>query len=152
MHDYLVKRVHAGDAALLSAQDDFPLWSAPFGLMLLNHIRLKPKIEALDIGFGSGFPLLELAQRLGNSSTVYGIDPDKAAHERIYGYKPSEAIDGKTISPCIDCSDYGSCKKICKKLEKILKKEQKSLRGPAVDPKLLESLNIEAIKVVEEKK
>ena len=50
--------------------------------MLLDRIRLRPKIEALDIGFGSGFPLLELAQRLGNSSTVYGIDPHKAAHER----------------------------------------------------------------------
>jgi ubiquinone/menaquinone biosynthesis C-methylase UbiE len=70
----------AGD--LLSAQDDFPLWSAPFGLLLLNHIRLRPKIKALDVGFGSGFPLLELAQRLGNSSIVYGIDPHKAAHER----------------------------------------------------------------------
>ena len=70
------------DAALLSAQDDFPLWSAPFGLMLLDHIRLRPNLKALDVGFGSGFPLLELAQRLGNSSTVYGIDPHKAAHER----------------------------------------------------------------------
>ena len=82
MLDYLDRRMHAGDAVLLSAQDDFPLWSAPFGLMLLDHILLRPEIEALDIGFGSGFPLLELAQRLGNSSTVYGIDPDKAAHER----------------------------------------------------------------------
>ena len=57
--------------SLLSAQDDLPLWSAPFGLMLLDHIHLKPKIEALDVGFGSGFPLLELAQRLGDSSTVF---------------------------------------------------------------------------------
>lgn len=82
MFDYLDTKVNAGDAASLSAQDDFPLWSAPFGLMLLDHIQLRPKIQALDIGFGSGFPLLELAQRLGNSSTVYGIDPHKAAHER----------------------------------------------------------------------
>jgi len=82
MLDYFDSKVNTSDAASLSAQDDFPLWSAPFGLMLLDHIRLRPKIEALDIGFGSGFPLLELAQRLGNSSTVYGIDPHKAAHER----------------------------------------------------------------------
>lgn len=82
MLDYLDTKVNSGDAALLSAQDDLPLWSAPFGLVLLNHIRLRPNLEALDIGFGSGFPLLELAQRLGNSSTVYGIDPLKAAHER----------------------------------------------------------------------
>jgi len=82
MFDYLDTKVNAGDAASLSAQDDFPLWSAPFGLMLLDHIQLRTKIQALDIGFGSGFPLLELAQRLGNSSTVYGIDAHKAAHER----------------------------------------------------------------------
>ncbi|MGD8540533.1 MAG: methyltransferase domain-containing protein [Candidatus Aminicenantes bacterium] len=82
MLDYLDTKVDADSGALLSAQDDLPLWSAPFGLVLLNHIRLRPKIKALDIGFGSGFPLLELAQRLGNSSTIYGIDLHKAAHER----------------------------------------------------------------------
>jgi ubiquinone/menaquinone biosynthesis C-methylase UbiE len=81
--DYLDMKVNVGDDVLLSAQDDFPLWSAPFGLVLLDHIRLRPKIKALDIAFGSGFPLLELAQRLGNSSTVYGIDPLKAAHDRV---------------------------------------------------------------------
>jgi len=69
--------------SLLSAQDDLPLWSAPFGLMLLDRIRLRPKIDVLDVGFGSGFPLLELAQRLGDSSTVFGIDPLEAAHERV---------------------------------------------------------------------
>ena len=36
----------------------------------------------LDIGFGTGFPLIELSQRLGNSCTIYGIDPWKAAIER----------------------------------------------------------------------
>ena len=82
MPDYFDTEANMDDAVFLSAQDDFPLWSAPFGLMLLDHIRLRPKIKALDIGFGSGFPLLELAQRLGKSSTVYGIDPHKAAHER----------------------------------------------------------------------
>ncbi len=83
MLDNLDTKVHPDDGTLLSAQDDFPLWSAPFGLMLLDHIRLRPRIEALDVGFGSGFPLLELAQRLGDSSTVFGIDPLEAAYERV---------------------------------------------------------------------
>jgi ubiquinone/menaquinone biosynthesis C-methylase UbiE len=82
MPDDLVTQANTVDGALLSAQDDFPLWSAPFGLMLLDRIQLRPGLNVLDIGFGSGFPLLELAQRLGNSSTIYGIDPHKAAHER----------------------------------------------------------------------
>ena len=61
---------------------NFRFWSAPFGLKLLDAIKLLPNITALDIGFGLGFPLLEIAQRLGSSSKVYGIDPWKAAVER----------------------------------------------------------------------
>jgi len=83
MLDYLHSKVKEDDLAFFSAQDDFPLWSSPFGLVLLDRIRLRPKIKVLDVGFGSGFPLLELAQRLGESSTVYGIDPLKAAHARV---------------------------------------------------------------------
>ena len=71
MLDDLDAKENPVDATLLSAQDDFPLWSAPFGLMLLDHIRLRPNLKALDIGFGSGFPLLELAQILGSSSKMY---------------------------------------------------------------------------------
>jgi arsenite methyltransferase len=59
--------------------DELPLWSAPFGLRLFEQIRLRKNIAALDIGFGAGFPLTELAMRLGNSCTVYGIDPWEAA-------------------------------------------------------------------------
>ena len=70
------------DKDTVSIIDELPLWSAPFGLKLLDAIKLRPNITALDIGFGLGFPLLEVAQRLGNSSKVYGIDPWKAAIER----------------------------------------------------------------------
>jgi len=62
--------------------DELPLWSAPFGLMLLERIPLKPNMKVLDIGFGTGFPMIEIAQRLGKSSTVYGIDPWQAAADR----------------------------------------------------------------------
>lgn len=62
--------------------DECSLWSAPFGLKLLEYIEYKPHITALDIGFGAGFPLTEIALRLGDSSVVYGIDPWKEATER----------------------------------------------------------------------
>ena len=64
---------------LIDVFDEVPLWSAPFGLKLLDAIDYKPNISALDIGFGTGFPLTELAMRLGENSTVYGIDPWKEA-------------------------------------------------------------------------
>ena len=59
----------------VNVYDECSIWSAPFGLKLLDYIDYKPNISALDIGFGTGFPLTEIAMRLGESSKVYGIDP-----------------------------------------------------------------------------
>jgi arsenite methyltransferase len=80
--------------------DECSLWSAPFGLKLLEFVRYKKGLTAIDIGFGTGFPLTELALRLGESSTVYGIDPWKDAIERakkkieFYGIKNIKIIEG----------------------------------------------------------
>jgi ubiquinone/menaquinone biosynthesis C-methylase UbiE len=63
--------------------DELPFWSAPFGLKLLDRIIYKQHVTALDIGFGTGFPVTELAMRLGNTSVVYGIDPWKEAITRV---------------------------------------------------------------------
>jgi ubiquinone/menaquinone biosynthesis C-methylase UbiE len=63
--------------------DELPIWSAPFGLKLLDRIVYKPGISAIDIGFGTGFPLTEIAMRLGPDSTVYGIDPWAEAIARV---------------------------------------------------------------------
>jgi ubiquinone/menaquinone biosynthesis C-methylase UbiE len=62
--------------------DECCVWSAPFGLKLLNYINYRTGIKAIDIGPGTGFPLIEVAMRLGESSTVYGIDPWQEAAER----------------------------------------------------------------------
>lgn len=70
------------DPAFISIVDDLSFWSAPFGLKLLDTVRYKKNICALDIGFGLGFPLIDLAMRLGPSSKVYGIDPWKVGIER----------------------------------------------------------------------
>ena len=59
----------------VNVSDECSIWSAPFGLKLLDYIDYKQNISALDIGFGTGFPLTEIALRLGESSTVFGIDP-----------------------------------------------------------------------------
>jgi arsenite methyltransferase len=86
--------------SLTDVYDELPLWSAPFGLKLLEHIEYKKNLTALDIGFGNGFPLTELAMRLGDSSVVYGIDPWKAAIDRVnrkigcYGITNIKIIEG----------------------------------------------------------
>lgn len=64
---------HAPD--FVDAYDELPLWSATFGLLLFEHLPLRPHSVALDVGCGTGFPLLELAERLGPDSFVHGIDP-----------------------------------------------------------------------------
>lgn len=100
MKDYLKHTFSADDPDLVSVIDELPLWSAPFGLKLLDTIELKPNINALDIGCGLGFPLIEVSQRLGASSKIYGIDPWKTAIDRInlkiktYDIKNVEAIEG----------------------------------------------------------
>lgn len=65
----------------LNGLDELCVWAAPFGMKLLDAVSYKKGITALDIGFGTGFPLIELAMRLGNTSAVYGIDPWKEAIE-----------------------------------------------------------------------
>lgn len=82
---------------LLDVFDELPLWSAPFGLKLLDYIDYKSAISALDIGFGAGFPLTEIAMRLGETSTVYGIDPWKEAIERAYKKLDSYGISNVKI-------------------------------------------------------
>lgn len=68
--------------SFISTFDEMPLWSASFGLLLFKHLELKPNLTAIDIGSGAGFPLIELAERLGKSCKVYGIDPWKNANSR----------------------------------------------------------------------
>lgn len=63
--------------------DELPLWSAPFGLKLLELINYRRNINALDIGFGAGFPLIEVSMRLGSTSKIFGIDPWEEAQERV---------------------------------------------------------------------
>ena len=85
---------------LIDVLDELPLWSAPFGLKLLDAVVYDPNIFALDIGFGTGFPLTELAMRLGETSTVYGIDPWKEAIVRankkinLYGITNIKIFEG----------------------------------------------------------
>lgn len=71
-----------GDPGVVSALDELPLWSAPFGLALLDALRLAPDLRVLDVGCGTGFPCVEIAQRLGPDARVWAVDPWAAALDR----------------------------------------------------------------------
>jgi ubiquinone/menaquinone biosynthesis C-methylase UbiE len=88
----------------IDVADELPVWSAPFGLKLLDYIDYKLNISAIDIGFGTGFPLTEIALRLGDTSVVYGIDTWREAISRVskkvkyYGLNNVRIIEGSAES------------------------------------------------------
>jgi arsenite methyltransferase len=82
MKEYIADKSNISDRDLISIIDELPLWAAPFGLSLLDKVKIGKGLKVLDIGFGTGFPLIEIAQRLGETSMVYGIDPWKEANDR----------------------------------------------------------------------
>jgi arsenite methyltransferase len=68
--------------AVVTAYDELPLWSAAFGLLLLDEVPLAGMTDVLDAGCGTGFPLIELAERLGPAARVHGVDIWAAALRR----------------------------------------------------------------------
>jgi arsenite methyltransferase len=83
MKKYLTATPKIDDGDFVSCIDELPLWSAPFGLSLLDKIEMKAGLKVLDVGCGLGFPLIEIAQRLGNTCRLTGIDPWEMALERV---------------------------------------------------------------------
>jgi ubiquinone/menaquinone biosynthesis C-methylase UbiE len=79
--------------------DELPLWSAPFGLMLLEQIELRPGMTILDVGAGTGFLALELAQRCGAAAQVIAVDPWEAAMQRLIRKLAQLRIEN--VRPCV---------------------------------------------------
>lgn len=63
--------------------DELPLWSAPFGLLLLDRVPMKSGLTILDVGAGTGFLTIELAERCGSGTKVIAVDPWKGAVDRL---------------------------------------------------------------------
>lgn len=73
--------LHSPD--VVSVFDELPLWSARFGLPLLDLIPLREGSTMVDVGAGTGFLTTELAQRCGRSSRVIAVDPWAEAMQRL---------------------------------------------------------------------
>jgi SAM-dependent methyltransferase len=66
--------VDLNDPAAVDGYDELPLWSASSGQLLFRHLPMSRYENVLDVGCGTGFPAIELAERLGSGSTVTGLD------------------------------------------------------------------------------
>lgn len=77
-------------AAIARVFGETSFWSARFGGMLLDHLECRPQSRILDVGCALGFPLFELAHRLGPSCQLVGVDlwdeALDAARERLSTY------------------------------------------------------------------
>lgn len=82
MKNYLNKKIDYLQPDITNTCDELPLWSSPFGLLLLDNFPIGEYSNYLDIGCGTGFPILEIAQRLGNNCHSVGIDPWSEAVKR----------------------------------------------------------------------
>lgn len=94
---YLNSTFDLNDSQIISAIDELPLWSAPFGMKILNNLPFKKNQTVLDIGSGFGFPALEVIQRLGNGSYLYCVDPWEAAAERLKSKAGVYGVDNINI-------------------------------------------------------
>lgn len=59
---------------LVETYDDFCHWSSKPGELLLENILFEENKTVLDIGSGTGFPVITLAERFHPSSEFYALD------------------------------------------------------------------------------
>jgi len=94
--DYL-KSIDYTDPDFGDWHDELPLWSAPFGLFLLDRVPIKPGLTILDVGAGTGFLSLELAQRCGPTAKVFAVDPWQAGMQRFRGKLDHLGLDNVVL-------------------------------------------------------
>jgi arsenite methyltransferase len=100
MTKYLERRHDLEDPAFVANYDELTLWSSRFGALLLDNLELRDSIDILDVGCGTGFPLIELAAIHGPGCRLTAIDPWKAALTRVqakaafHGFSNITVIEG----------------------------------------------------------
>jgi len=85
-----------GNERHVDVYDELPLWSALAGQLLLDHVPLRAG-SVLDLGCGTGFPLLELAERLGRGATVIGLDPWHEGLRRVHRKREAWSVTGVEV-------------------------------------------------------
>jgi arsenite methyltransferase len=89
---------------LADIYDETSFWSARFGALLFDHLEIHRGIRGLDVGCGTGFPLIELAHLHGASSRFTGVDIWADALERarvkleLHGLTNVDLVDADVAS------------------------------------------------------
>jgi ubiquinone/menaquinone biosynthesis C-methylase UbiE len=100
MTDYLDSARELTSAEVAEVFNELSFWAARFGILLFDHLELRPNLAILDIGCATGFPLFELANVHGPSCRVTGIDVwqealvQAARKRRIYEWRNVQLVAG----------------------------------------------------------
>jgi ubiquinone/menaquinone biosynthesis C-methylase UbiE len=97
---YLNRQYYVNDNAIVSLFDELSLWSSYFGRILMDNVPLRKVMTVLDVGCGTGFPLLELAQRLDPLSRLTGIDVWENAVKRAIWKKEQYELTNVEVICC----------------------------------------------------
>ncbi len=89
--------IDLGHPDLGDLYDELPLWSAPFGALLLDRVPVRRGMTVLDVGAATGFLSMELALRCGSNSQIIAVDPWKSAVTRLRRQLAHRGIDNVRV-------------------------------------------------------
>src|SRR5215208_4871900 len=98
MTDYLKRATDYRQVEIASAFDELSFWSSRFGHLLFKHMELRGAVRVLDLGFGTGFPMIELAHTLGPTSRITGLDLWREAMARARLKLKTYALSNVTMA------------------------------------------------------
>jgi arsenite methyltransferase len=123
------------------AFNDLSYWSSLFGRMIMDNMPLKSGAKVLDVACGLGFPLFEMAERLGPTAELIGIDiwetALQVAEEKISARKitnakvqfadaahmPFEDESFHLITSNLGINNFADPAYVLKEIRRVLKKE-----------------------------
>lgn len=100
------KAFDPGEPQFADVYDELPLWSSLAGNLVFDELEVRAGERVLDIGCGTGYLALELAQRIGGTGHVTGIDIWPRAIERARSKAEYWGVDN-VVFHCRDAIDPG---------------------------------------------
>ncbi len=104
MSDFVMPESQFSESEIAVVYDELSFWSSRFGALLFRHLKLRRNSSILDLGCGTGFPLLELAHVFGTSSRVTGVD---IWHDALLRARTRQAVYGLTNVSVVEADGAG---------------------------------------------
>lgn len=97
---YLNERYDFLPYDFVKSYDDAPVWSVFPGQLVLEQVPMDEGLTYLDLGCGTGFPLVILAERLGPQCQIYGVDIWESALQLAKEKLKNRRIDHANLLLC----------------------------------------------------